>query len=92
LSNPLKRLEGYSPPTSKAWRATDKGEMSLWNLRTKYYKKYSLSYVKYLPQKNALDQKDNATANECWLRYKTKRIVSSFNHIITITLFITFKT
>ena len=61
--------------SSKTRRAIEKGEKSLWNLRTKYYRKYSLSYVEYLPQINALDQKDNATANECWLRYKAKRIV-----------------
>tara|TARA_B100001250_G_C19598562_1_gene699549 strand:- start:203 stop:862 length:660 start_codon:yes stop_codon:yes gene_type:complete len=61
--------------SSKARRAIEKGEESLWNLKTKYYKKYSLSYVQYLPQINALDRNDNATANECWLRYKKKRMV-----------------
>ena len=61
--------------SSKARRAIEKGEMSLWNLRSKYYKKHSLLFVKHLPQINALDQKDNPTEGECWLRYKTKRIV-----------------
>ena len=61
--------------SSKARRAIGKGEMSLWELRTKYYKKYSLSYVKYLPQINALDQKDGVTEEQCWLRFKSNKIV-----------------
>ena len=61
--------------SSKANRAIGKGELSLWNLKTKYYRKYSLSYVRYLPQISALDQEGDAKADYCWLQYKRKKAV-----------------
>jgi hypothetical protein len=61
--------------SSRARRAIQKGEMSLWNLKTKHYKKYSLAYVRYLPQINALDHKSDTTEDQCWLRYKNNKII-----------------
>lgn len=61
--------------SNRARRAIQKGEMSLWNLKTKHYKKYSLAYVRYLPQINALDHKSDTTEAQCWLRYKNKKII-----------------
>lgn len=61
--------------SSKARRTIEKGEMSLWNFKTKHYKKYALAYVRYLPQINALDPKVDSTEDQCWLRYKNKNII-----------------
>jgi hypothetical protein len=61
--------------SGKAKRAIAKGKLSLWNLKTKYYKKHSLSYVRYLPQISALDQESDAKEDYCWLQYKKKKVV-----------------
>jgi hypothetical protein len=61
--------------SGRARRAIEKGELSLWNLRAKYHKKYSLLYVSYLAKLDALDQESDATEDQCWLRYKTKKII-----------------
>ena len=61
--------------SSKARRAIEKGETSIWNLKLNSYKKHSLMYVEYLSRIDALDQKENSLSNECWLLYKTKKII-----------------
>ena len=68
-------LRGGNKISTKARRAIEKGETSIWNLKSNYYEKYSLRYVEYLSRINALDRKENPLPSECWLTYRSKRII-----------------
>ena len=73
------QLRHGSKISNKARRAIEKGETSIWNLKSNFYKKHLLKYVEYLPQINLLDQRENTLPNECWLTYKSKRIIFESN-------------
>jgi len=58
-----------------ARNAIAKSDKSLWEIREEFYEKYSLTYVRYFPQINFLDQQSRKMDAMCWLSYKRKRIV-----------------
>lgn len=53
----------------------DKSVTYISEIQGKFYKKYSLLFAQYLPSIDALDNQSTLPPGECWLRYKTKKII-----------------
>ena len=53
----------------------DQGEVTLAEIRDKYFKKYDLLYVVTLPQISRVSSLDLELSGECWLRKGTKNFV-----------------
>ena len=70
------RLRSGNKISKKSGRAIeDKSVTYLSEIQGKFYKKYSLVFAQYLPSIDALGNQSILPPGECWLRYKTKKII-----------------
>ena len=53
----------------------DESVSSLADLRNRFYKKFTLLMAQYLPSIDALNHDDGLPPAECWLRFKSKKII-----------------
>lgn len=59
----------------KAQKAVEKGEKSIWSLKERFYKKFTLMKVKYMDRLDAPFNETESADFECWLRNKGKILV-----------------
>jgi len=59
----------------RAQKAIEKGENSLWMVKERFYKKFTLMKVKYMGTLDASFNETESAGFECWLWYKGKILV-----------------